>query len=97
MNGSPAVSGGRGFDFALRFAVLFAAAHVVLVFGQSNFLPISGGWNIVWLSLELLLGIGAFFIASGCLLFSARHRTASFQSFETLYRDVRSPGLLLLL
>ena len=46
----------KGFDLSLRFVSLFAAAHVVLVLLQTNFVPLSGGWNVVWLGLELLLG-----------------------------------------
>ena len=91
-----APSGGKAFDLSVRFASLFAAAHVVLVLLQTNFVPLSGGWNIVWLGLELLLGMGAFGIALGSILYALHNRTDSLRSFGALYRDVRSPGLLFL-
>ena len=91
-----AFSDKKGFYLSVRFASLFAAAHIVLVLLQTNFVPLSGGWNIVWLSFELLLGFGAFMIVLGCLLYALVNHTNSLQSFETFYTDVRSPGMLFL-
>ena len=90
-------SGEKGFCFSLRFVTLFAAAHVVLVFLQSNFVPLSGGWNMVWLGLELLLGVGAFVLSLGCYLYAVKNKTPSLVGFRTLFRDILSPGSVLLL
>ena len=89
--------GKKGFLFSLRFVTLFAAAHVVLVFLQSNFLPLSGGWNTVWLGLELLLGAGAFALSLGMFLYAFFRRTDSLEEFKTLFADIASPGFWLLL
>ena len=71
----------KGFDLSLRFVSLFAAAHVVLVLLQTNFVPLSGGWNVVWLGLELLLGGGAFCLSLGCFLYAKSKRTPSLEGF----------------
>ena len=55
MNAASRSPAGRGFAFSLRFVSVFAAAHILLVLLQTNFLPLSDDWNVVWLSLELLL------------------------------------------
>ena len=92
-----ALSDGKGFSFSLRFVSLFAAAHVVLVFLQSNFVPLSDGWNLVWLGLELLLALGALAAALGCYGYARRNDTDSLSSFRDLFKKLKSPGFLLLL
>ena len=96
MNGS-SLSGAKGFSFTLRFVSLFAAAHIVLVFLQSNFVPLSGGWNLVWLGLELLLGVGAFVLSVGCWVYAQRHKTDSQTAFRSLFASIISPGFWFLL
>lgn len=86
----------KGFFFALRFVTLFAAAHVILVFLQTNFVPMAGGWNTVWLGLELLLGLGCLCLALGFFFYALRHRTPSLESFRELLRDIWSPGFVFL-
>ena len=85
------------FRSSLRFVSLFAAAHVVLVLLQSNFFPLTEGWNVVWLSLELLLCACALILTVSRYLYARKNKTPSLGAFEILFRKIRSPGLVILL
>ena len=96
MNTASRSPAGRGFVFSLRFVSVFAAAHILLVLLQTNFLPLSDDWNVVWLSLELLLAAGALGISAVCLAYARVRGTQSLDSFSALFRDIMTPGTVFL-
>lgn len=96
MNAASRSTAGRGFVFSLRFVSVFAAAHILLVLLQTNFLPLSDGWNVVWLSLEFLLAAGALGISAVCLVYARVRGSESIESFSALFRDIMTPGTVFL-
>ncbi len=84
------------FGTALTALAVFAGCHVLLCYLQISFLPMADGKNVLWLGIELALGIAAGLTALICLWLAMRKGGEDARRFREVLAELRSPGFLLL-